>query len=471
MKWIEHTWAGIIFCLHVAGVVQALHALIKNRTSQGTIAWMISLITFPYVAVPLYWFIGRDKFTGYVRARRAKDRKLADKSRDVREAIKRYKVRQQSSLIKTASKLAGLPNVSGNALALYTDGAKTFHEIFATIENAQHYILLNYYIFKNDTVGEAMQEILVRKARAGVRVYFLYDEIGSSKLPRKFLRELRDAGVEFHHFGTNRFWWSRLHYNFRNHRKIIVCDGKEALIGGLNVADEYLGWHPTLGYWRDTHMKICGPAVLAIQLVFLEDWYWASGEVLDLQYRAEESGQQSILILPTGPADVLDSWQLFLVEASNQAVKRLWIASPYFVPDTGVISALQAAALRGVDVRILLPDRGDNLLVHFATYCYYQPIMDAGGAIYRYTKGFLHQKVLLSDHTACVGTGNVDNRSFRLNFEIAGFTEDEEFVRSVKEMLEEDFACSYLAKAGDFTDQRWYFRAACRGAKLFSPLL
>ena len=264
---------AIIALFHIAGVAHALHALMKTRTSQGSIAWIMSLITFPYIAVPLYWFLGRDRFTGYVRARRAHDERLRQKAADLYAVIQRFVVKETDPFMATAVSLAGMPLLRGNRLDLFDEGSATFDALFHSIESAKSYVLVNYYIMKHDAIGDALQQILVRIAREGVKVKLLFDEMGSNKLPRTFLREMSDAGVVFHSFGINRFWWSRLQYNFRNHRKIVVVDGREAYIGGLNVADEYLGWHPQLGYWRDTHMRMTGPAVLAVQLVFFEDWF------------------------------------------------------------------------------------------------------------------------------------------------------------------------------------------------------
>lgn len=472
MWWIAEIIAAILLLFHVAGIVHAVHALMKTRTSQGTIAWIMALIFLPYVAVPLYWFFGRDRFAGYVRARRSNDQVLSKKAADFFAHLKSYEQSHDSQFMASAEALSGLPLLGGNRLDLFTDGKKTFDALFHSIQSAQSYVLVNYYIMKHDVIGEALQKILVAKAQAGVQVWLLFDELGSNKLPRRFLREMKDAGVHFHSFGTNRFWWSRLQYNFRNHRKIVVCDGREAYIGGLNVADEYLGWHPQLGYWRDTHMRITGPAVLAVQLVFFEDWFWTCDSVPDCQPQQQPQPEnQSLLILPTGPADVLDSWQLFIVEACNNARKRLWIASPYFVPDTGVTSALQAAALRGVDVRLLIPDRTDQRLINWAAYSYYEQILPAGVKIYRYKKGFLHQKVVLSDEFVAVGTGNLDNRSFRLNFEITGFTSDEIFSRQVEEMLENDFLHAEQSELDHYLNKPWYFKAACRAARLLSPIL
>lgn len=472
MWWIAEIIAWLVLLFHTAGLLHAIHALMHTRTSQGTIAWIMALFFLPYIAVPLYWFFGRDRFTGYVRARRSNDQTLNQKATDFHNGLKSFVQPHESSFMASAEALSGLPLLRGNRLDLFTDGRKTFDALFHSIEAATSYVLVNYYIMRHDAIGEALQKILVAKARSGVKVWLLFDELGSSKLPRRFLREMKDAGVIFHSFGINRFWWSRLQYNFRNHRKIVVCDGREAYIGGLNVADEYLGWHPTLGYWRDTHMRITGPAVLAVQLVFFEDWFWACGSVPDCPpQQVPQPENQSLLILPTGPADTLDSWQLFIVEACTQARKRLWIASPYFVPDTGVTSALQAAALRGVDVRVLIPERADSRLVNWAAYTYYEQILPAGVKIYRYQKGFLHQKVVLSDRYASVGTGNLDNRSFRLNFEIAGFTDDPTFVAQVEAMLENDFTQSQQNDLNDYLGKPWYFRAACRAARLLSPIL
>jgi cardiolipin synthase len=219
-------------------------------------------------------------------------------------------------------------------------------------------------------------------------------------------------------------------------------------------------------------MRMTGPAVLAVQLVFFEDWYWANGDVPEAKANnTEQSEDQQLLVLPTSPADLLDSWQLFIVSACNNAQKKLWIASPYFVPDSGVTSALQAAALRGVDVRILIPDRSDSRFVGWAAYSYYEQILPAGVKIFRYKKGFLHQKVVLSDEYVAVGTGNLDNRSFRLNFEITGFTNDAEFSRQVHEMLENDFLQSSESTLEEYEAKPWYFKAACRAARLLSPIL
>lgn len=468
-------WRWVILVLFYAvGVLHMVHALMHVRTSQGAIAWVLSLLMVPFVAIPLYWLLGRRRFSREIGGRRAKDSRLAALAVGMMERLRRYEVDipDDDAFERAARILGGLPFTRGNRLELLIDGEETFDNIFETIRSAKRHLCVNFFIVKSDALGIRFQQALIERARAGVRVFFLFDEFGSYKLPRRYLRELKAAGVECHSFGVNRFWWSRLQLNFRNHRKIVLADGEVALIGGLNVGDEYLGRDARFGGWRDTHLAMRGPVVQAVQLVFLEDWFWASNSMpeLDWETRLEETDQIAAVI-PTGPADPADSWQLVVAEAANTSRQRLWIASPYFVPDEGVLTALQAAAIRGVDVRILIPERADHLLVWLSAFSYFEESIPYGVRIFRYQRGFLHQKVMLVDHRlAAVGSANLDNRSFRLNFEITGFSPDPAFVDEVARMLEADFEASVEARVEDFSAKPFLFRAACRFARLMAPV-
>lgn len=473
----EHTTLlGLLvwLALEIVALLHVLHALMHVRTSQGTIAWVISLLTFPYLAIPLYWVIGRSRFSGYVRARRAKDERLRRLSESMHQRMRHYeiKVPEEDAFGRAAATLGGLPFTRGNELELLIDGEEVFARVFQEMQAAQDYLCVSFFIVKSDKLGMRFQEALIERARAGVRVMFLFDEIGSHKLPGRYLRTLRAAGVECSPFGTNRHWWSRAQVNFRNHRKIIVVDGRTAFLGGLNVGDEYLGRDVRFGAWRDTHLQLKGPAVQAVQMVFLEDWFWATHRVPELHWNTyPETADQVAAIIPTGPADPADSWQLLVAEAANSARERLWIASPYFVPDEGVLTALQAAALRGADVRILIPERADHLLVWLSAFSYYEQSIPYGIRIFRYQRGFLHQKVMLiDDRLAAVGTANLDNRSFRLNFEITAFSPDPAFVDEVEHMLSVDFTHAKPAAVEDFTGRPFLFRAACRAARLLAPI-
>jgi cardiolipin synthase A/B len=471
-----NTWWGLtLFVIfYLVGLLHVLHALMHVRTSQGAIAWVISLLAVPFVAIPLYWLLGRTRFSRNVDGRREKSQGLAEVAAAMHDRLSRFAVDipEDDAFEKAAQLLGGLPFTRGNQLELLIDGEVTFDRIFQTIRESKNYLCVNFFIVKNDRLGRQFQEALMERARAGVKVYFLFDEIGSHKLPRHYLRAMEEAGIECKSFGINRFWWSRLQINFRNHRKIVISDGAIAYLGGLNVGDEYLGRDQRFGRWRDTHLKMQGPAVEAVQSVFLEDWHWAANEILDLSGQSEaQAADQIAAIIPTGPADPADSWQLVVAEAANTSRQKLWIASPYFVPDEGVLTALQAAAIRGVDVRILIPQRPDHLLVWLSAFSYYEQTIPYGVKIYCYSSGFLHQKVMLIDQRlAAVGTANLDNRSFRLNFEITGFSPDRKFVDEVTSMLLEDFNNSVEAKLEDFTEKSLLFRAACRTARLLAPI-
>lgn len=475
-KFEFNTWLGLVMLIvfYGVGILHVLHALMNVRTSQGTVAWVISLLTVPFVAIPLYWMLGRTRFSREISGRRKMDSQLGKLAKRMHERLMDYQVEipEDDAFERAAQFLGGLPFTRGNRLELLIDGERAFERIFEAIQAAQHDICVNFFIVKNDRLGARFQQALIAKARAGVKVYFLFDEIGSHKLPRRYLKAMTVAGIQCRPFGINRFWWSRLQLNFRNHRKIVVCDGKTAFIGGLNVGDEYLGRDQRFGEWRDTHLKMQGPVVHAVQLVFLEDWFWASNEVPDLQWETEaEPADQVAAIIPTGPADPLDSWLLVVAEAANSARDKLWITSPYFVPDDGVITALQAAAIRGVDVRILLPERPDHLLVWLSAFSYFEQAIPFGVKLFWYSRGFLHEKVMLIDERlAAVGTANLDNRSFRLNFEITGFSTDSGFVKEVRDMLVRDFEDSREALVEDFTRKSFIFRAACRAARLLAPI-
>lgn len=470
-----NTWLGLaaLLVFYAVGILHVLHALMHVRTSQGTIAWVISLLTIPFLAIPMYWLLGRTRFSRNVGGRREKDGRLGILAASMHERLRHCEVDiPDDGFERAAQLLGGLPFTRGNDLELLIDGEAAFERIFEVIRDSQNYLCVNFFIVKNDTLGTRFQEALIERAKAGVKVYFLFDEIGSHKLPRRYLKAMEQAGIECKSFGINRHWWSRLQLNFRNHRKIVVSDGKTAFIGGLNVGDEYLGRDQRFGGWRDTHLKMCGPVVQAVQLVFLEDWFWASNQVPELHWDSrEEAADQIAAIIPTGPADPADSWQLVVAEAANTSRGKLWITSPYFVPDEGVLTALQAAAIRGVDVRILIPERADHLLVWLSAFTYFEQSIPFGVKLFRYQKGFLHQKVMLIDNRlAAVGTANLDNRSFRLNFEITAFSSDRKFVDEVEAMLATDFARSKEATVEEFTRKPFLSRAACRAARLLAPI-
>jgi cardiolipin synthase len=467
--------AAVLIC-HLLGFVSSLHAVMSTRTSQGAIAWAVSLITFPYLALPAYWVLGRSKFHGYVVARRNTDGRNERIQRQARETVAPYRVPDGAGAeaARAAEALAQMPTLRGNRVDLLIDGDATFTSILKGIDEAKEYVLVQFFIVHDDGLGRSLKEHLLAKAKQGLRVYFLYDEVGCHALPNGYKQELREAGVEVHAFNARKGRRNRFQLNFRNHRKIVVTDGRVAWIGGHNVGDEYLGKDPKFGHWRDTHVRIEGPAVLKAQISFIEDWYWATETLPALDWAAHPAPDGSdtpVLIIATGPADELETANLMFVHAINSARRRIWIASPYFVPEHAVIVALQLAGLRGVDVRILIPDEPDHMLVYLAAYSYFDEAGQTGVNFYRYQDGFLHEKVMLIDgDVVTVGTANFDNRSFRLNFEITAAIADPSFTFKVERMFEDDFRRSRLMEPGEYDRKPWWFRVGVRLARLTAPI-
>ncbi|MFO7648652.1 MULTISPECIES: cardiolipin synthase [Halomonas] len=461
-----------IFMVHLLGILSAVLALLSSRTSQGAVAWILSLITLPYLAVPAYWIFGQPRFYGYVSARGERDTVLRRVLARYREPLEPFVAETRDPDVRAVEQLAQMPMTSGNRAELLVDGKATFESLFDGIERAGEYILIQFFIVRNDALGVELKQRLQRAADRGVRVYFLYDEVGSHKLNEGYLRELASSGMEVSAFRSSRGFRHRFQLNFRNHRKVLVVDGREGWVGGFNVGVEYLG-QGRHGAWRDTHLKLTGPSVLGLQEAFWEDWHWATGEVINLAWTPQVSCHEchQVVIVPSGPADRQDTAGLLVQHAIHSARERFWVTSPYFVPDQGVQDALRLAAMRGVDVRIMIPERPDHLLVFLSAFSFLPDMLRAGVKVYRYQPGFLHQKVMLIDDAAAsVGTVNLDNRSFRLNFEITAFLPDRRFAAEVRLMLEKDFANCRRISLDELTSRPLWRKLVSRAAYLLSPI-
>ncbi len=465
------------FGFYLLGWLSALHTIMTARTSQGAIAWAISLSTFPFIALPLYWIFGRTRFNGYVDALRTRDQHTNPL---IKETLNKLPDALPDTLDRTPDelvfeRLAALPYTHLNQLDLLTSGADTFAAIFAAMREAKSYILIQFYIFRDDEIGRALLGEIRAARQRNIRVYLLYDEIGCARLPGTYTQAVRETGADISGFRTTRGLRNRFQLNFRNHRKSVIVDGRVAFVGGYNVGDEYLGRSKKFGPWRDTHCQILGPAVLAVQLAFVSDWNWANGDFppgLDWTPRPAPERDEKVLVVPSGPADEFETWKLLMLQCIRQADKRFWLVSPYFVPDSDIISALQLAALRGVEIRIMLPEKPDHLMVWLASFTFLAQINLPNLTFYRYTPGFLHQKVLLVDRElAVVGTANADNRSFRLNFEMSIVSQSPHFVREIEDMLEEDFRHCRISTAEEYARRAFPFRFAAQVSRLMAPIL
>ncbi len=466
----------IVLSMHVLGVLNAAHAVMHVRLSQSATAWSISLITFPWIAIPLYWTLGQSKFRGYTDAIRQAYRHYEEQTLTIVQNLVPYLNAlppELSALEKTVQSLAEVPFTSGNHIELLVDGEQTYEAILAALAQARDYILFQFYIIHDDHSGRRFLRVLTEKARQGVQVYVLFDGIGSQKMTRRYLARLRDSGVHVSKFKSTKGRGSPFQINFRNHRKIVVVDGAIAFVGGFNIGDEYVGKDPKFGRWRDTHLGLRGPSVECLQISFLKDWYWATGEIPETtrDVQPDNHSNETVLVLPSGPNDTLQTCTLFFSSLFGLARCRIWIATPYFVPDEPTLAALKMAALRGVDVRLLLPDRPDHLIVYLCSFAYYAELAHAGIKLYRYKTGFMHQKALLVDDIlAGVGTVNLDNRSFHLNFEVMAYMANGAGLRAVEEMLVTDLEQSYKVDLTEFEQRSLAFQLAVRVAQLMAPL-
>ncbi len=471
MPVLTSLYVAAVVVLEIVAVVFAFRAVTSSRTPQGSVAWVVFLIAAPYAAIPAYLFLGHRRVRSYIVARRESEEVIEGLARFARA----HPARGGGGICyRGFERTAEAPVVSGNGLDLLIDGRETFDAIFAAIDAARSYVLVQFYIIHDDGLGRALKDRLTACAARGVRTRLLFDSVGCAKLPADYLIDLRRAGVQVMDAHALRGPKTRFQLNFRNHRKTVVVDGVVGFTGGLNVGDEYMGLDPRFGAWRDTHCRLRGPVVSQLQLVFAEDWHWATEENLfgELNWDAGAAEEDmDALIMATGPADLHETGSLYFCGAINAARSRLWIASPYFVPEIDIMTALKLAAMRGADVRILLPETIDHVIPWLAAFAYFDELLDAGVQIWRYDAGFMHQKVLVVDEAiVSIGTTNMDNRSCRLNFETTALVFDPRAARAAARMLEADFARSFRLTR-KLREQPAKLRYGAPMARLFAPLL
>jgi cardiolipin synthase len=466
----------IVAVFYIGGILAAVEAVMTTRTAQGAVAWSVSLVTFPFVALPAYLVLGRSKFEGTVAA--------YDQSRDeIDKIITTFRQNMQPwsvpsddspSVYKSVRQLANMEMTHGNRAELLINGDATFASILDGVAKAEHYVLFQFYMIHDDMIGRKVQEALIERARAGVRVYVLYDEVGSHGLPDSYVEKLRAAGVKVSSFKPTQGAGNRFQLNFRNHRKMVVVDGITGWVGGHNVGDEYMGRDPDFSPWRDTHVRLDGPVAIQMQAVILGDWYWATRELPELNWqpRAAEGSNVKAMMVPFAPSSKFETAGLFFVTALNSARKRIWLSAPYFVPDEAILKGLQLAALRGVDVRIITTGKPDSWPVYLAAFSYIHLLRDVGIKFYSYQPGFLHEKVMLvDDDFSTVGTPNFDNRSFRLNFEVTSLIVDKTFASEMETMFEQDFAHAAPIDADALEKKPFWWRLAVNLSRLAAPVL
>jgi len=453
--------------------------VLEKRRPSATLAWIFALIWLPIIGFVVYLVLGPRKLERK-RLRHVLARQVVGSAApqapappEPVEAALSERVRQLESLGVATGEGPILP---ARAATLYADGASAYAAIEAAIRAARHHVHLTYYIVAPDAAGRWLRDLLVDRARAGVEVRLLVDAIGSARLGRRFLRPLREAGAEvavFNPIGFARFRPSLV--NFRTHRKIVVVDGEVGFTGGMNICDEQSATFSGERAWRDTHLRLEGDGVRWLQKVFLEDWHFARGEAPTsaayLPAPAAE-GTVPVQVLSSGPDEQRHPIEKAFYAAIAGARQRVWATTPYFVPGAAMIATLSTAALRGVDVRLIVPRRGDSRLVDAAARSSFGELLRSGVRIFAYRPTMLHAKTLVvDDEVAYVGTANLDNRSFRLNFEVVVALYHPPTVARLAELFEADLGSSEPITAEELAADSLPARIAQGVARLFTPLL
>ncbi|HMF42259.1 MAG TPA: cardiolipin synthase [Polyangia bacterium] len=468
------TWAIWTTLLTAWVAVSAGVILLQRRSATATLAWLLVFIFLPIAGLVLYRLLGPLRLKRK-QLRRRVGRRVVEDALGAMELIRAHG-QDQVQVARVPIAMREPPPLHADSLDLYVDGASAYAAIIRDIEAATHHVHLEYYIFEPDRIGTRLRDLLVAKARAGVAVRLLVDGSGSSHLGKRFLRPLRDAGAEVAWFNPISLRWIRTRrVDFRCHRKIVVCDSVVGFTGGMNIADAQSA-ELSKTYWRDTHLRVDGAAVLALQRLFIEDWYFATDALPsapgDLFRLRDGTGTRVVQIVGSGP----DHDQLTIhgtyFTAITRASSRVWLTTPYFVPDDAIITALCTAAQRGVDVRLLVPLRGDSRLIDLAARSYMPELVASGVRVYEYLPRFIHAKTIVIDQDlAIVGTANLDNRSFRLDFELTALAYDRELTGRLADAFEADLRDSRAIDAAVLSQQSLFRRLGEAGARLMSPLL
>jgi cardiolipin synthase len=467
--------------------------LMTKTDSTSAVAWCLFIIFLPFFGALVFLLFGYQHVNRPLRRKRRHKAhyrppiQLAQPAGEAEPALafadrEGHARTLQEGLCRLAERFDGYPLTLGNRVDVYTDGQATYHAMFEAIQAARHHVHLETYIFEPDETGRKFLEAFTRKAREGVQVRLLYDAMGSHRLHARLLRALCAAGGKCSAFLPVNPFRRRIQINLRNHRKILVVDGQVGFVGGLNIGDEHLGKVRRYGYWRDTHVRLHGPAVRYLQRVFAEDWDFASGEHLDdgpdegpdASYfqPGTEQGDVPVQVIESGPDRELKTIREIYFAAILSARQRLWIASPYFVPDAGLRDALRLAGYLGVDVRFLGQLYPDQWIPQLAARYYWEEMLAAGVKVYQYAKGMMHSKVILVDgRWASVGTANLDNRSMHLNFEVNCLFYSPKVVAELEAAFLNDLTDAIRLEPSVYARRPFAGRLLENACRLLSPVL
>lgn len=476
--WDWFSTHNIILCLQALYIITALGVIAviitENRNPVKTVSWILILVFLPVVGLIIFYFFGEDG-----RKKRLISHKMFGQlsKSSFRRIEPRTTIIPPSKHLNLANLLTRIENSAiyeGNEITFYSDGQSKFKALFEEIKKATKYIHIQYYIFADDEIGCQLRDLLISKVQEGVKVRFIYDDVGCWKTPRKFFKGMRKQGIDTQAFLKVTFKLLTSRVNYRNHRKIVIIDGKIGFIGGMNVADRYIKGTKD-GIWRDSHLKIEGKAVAGLQTSFIVDWYYSRNEFLsdDIYFpKITSKGDNMIQFSTSGPMGQYKNILLGIVQAIYSAKKYVYIQTPYFIPTDLLLSAIQTAAIRGVDVRLMIPRKSDTTFVQIATLSFIQEMLDAGVSIYFFDAGFLHSKLMvIDDSLAITGSANMDVRSFEHNFEIDAFIYNEDSSMKARNIFERDMEMSSLLLQDEWSKRSMFRKFIESVMRLFSPLL
>ncbi|MHC1704627.1 MAG: cardiolipin synthase [Tenuifilaceae bacterium] len=461
----------------------ALLVIREKRDPVKTTSWVLIIILLPIIGLIFYIFFGR-----YHRKEKIFNRKGLRDLEQIENLSYAQIIKFHKDILSHSEKISGNLNIItlllNNSKALLTeyneieilqDGREAFGSIIEVLKSATKTIHIEFYIISDDKIGNIIKDILIEKSKAGVEVRLVFDDVGSWSLPKSYIKSLKEAGVNVYPFMEVKFPLFTSKANYRNHRKIIVVDGMIGFVGGMNIADRYLEGNKELGPWRDTMLRLKGEAVKSLQVIFLVDWYFVSGQAISdkEKYFPDQIvlSHHPIQITACGPdSDWASIMQAFFL-AITKAKHHIYIASPYFVPNESILTALKTASLSGVDVRIILPGKSDSTVVYWSSLSYISELLEAGIKVYLYQNGFNHSKIIMIDSSfSSVGSANMDIRSFEDNFEIAAIIYDKEITKKLEDSYLNDLKQSKLLSFDE-----WDLRSRKNNlkesvARLFSPL-
>ncbi len=457
----------------------------ERREPRAVWTWLMLLYFIPILGIFLYFMIGHDFRKEHMFRTKEIEDAIHSAIRTQEETIRTDnfhpqdpRLRKFSDLVLFNLEASDAVYTADNQVEIFTDGREKFKALYEEIQGAREYIHIQYYIIREDELWQKLEEALIKKAREGLEVRILYDSMGCRTMGKKVWKRLSQEGIQIGEFFPALLRRLQLRMNYRNHRKIVVIDGRTAFVGGFNVGREYVGLDPKFGYWRDTHLQIRGSAVLSLHIRFILDWNYATKQNLfeEDEYFMEAGGKawgkEAVQIISSGPDSKEQNIRNTYLKMISKARKNIFIQTPYFVPDESVLDAIKIAAMSGVDVRVMIPCKPDHPFVYWATYSYVGDLLEAGAKCYTYDKGFLHAKGMTVDGVvSCYGTANMDIRSFKLNFEVNAVIYSVKVSEQLEEIFREDLKDCTQITPYSYGQRSYLIRAKEQFSRLFSPLL